>query len=158
MRRILSLLLVAVVVAGCSNDEKSIPEPGTPAAGPVKAMKHADAQALADKYRTEAVDTLGTPLSGTPTSNLMACEGTGTFTAITYGDVPVPAAQQPAALQKLRDHYTSANYTVAPAPTDGTNVLNATTADRVMITIDADSPDTLRVNVATPCYSSDEPL
>ncbi|WP_433210441.1 lipoprotein [Dactylosporangium sp. CS-047395] len=158
MRRILSLLLVAVVVAGCSNDEKSTPEPGTPAAGPVKAMPHADAQALADKYRTEAVDTLGTPPAGTPTSMLMACEGKGTFTAITYGDVPVPAAAQPAALQKLREHYDSAKYTVAPPATDGSSALNATTPDRVMISVAPEGTDTLRVNIATPCYSSDEPL
>ncbi|MFI5916098.1 hypothetical protein [Dactylosporangium sp. NPDC051541] len=158
MRRILSLLLAASIVAGCSNDDTGTSAPAGPATGPVKAMRHADAQGLADKYRTEAATTLGVPAAGTPTSTLGSCDGTHTFTAITYGDLPVPADQQPAALEKLRQHYTAEQYTVAPAPTDGSTALNATTPDRVMISIAPEGTDTLRVNVATPCYESEEPL
>jgi hypothetical protein len=157
VRRILSLLLAVVMLAGCSNDDKSTPEPGAPA-GPVKAMKHADAQALADRYRTDATTALGIAPAGDPTSSLAPCEGPHTFTAITYGDVPVPAAAQAPALQKLREHYQGEQYTVAAAPTDGSAALNATTTDRVMISVAPEGTDTLRINVATPCYSSDEPL
>jgi hypothetical protein len=159
VRRILSplsLVLALVVLAGCSDGDKSTPESGTPSAGPVKTMKHADAQALADKYRAEAVAALAATPTGPPTSSLAACEGPHTFTAITYGDVPVPAAQQPAALQKLRDHYTGEQYTVASTGADGS--LNATAPDRVNISVAPEGTDTLRVNIATPCYSSDEPL
>ncbi|WP_433080320.1 lipoprotein [Dactylosporangium sp. CA-052675] len=157
MRRILSLFLAAALLAGCSNDDKSTPAPaGEPSAGTVVAMPHADAQALADKYRTEAVTALGATLSGPPTSNLAPCEGPHTFTAITYGDVPVPADQQNAALQKLREHYSGAQYTVAPPGADGS--LNAITPDRVKISIAPEGTDTLRINIATACYSSDEPL
>jgi hypothetical protein len=155
VRRILSLLLAAVVVAGCSNDPASAP--ATPSTGPLTPMKHADAETLAAKYRTDAAAALGTP-AGAPTNTLGPCESPDTFTAITYADVPIPAAQQPAALQKLRDHYTAERFTVAPAPTDGSTALNATTPDRVMLSIAPEGIDTLRVNVATPCYESNEPL
>ncbi|GAA3450343.1 hypothetical protein [Dactylosporangium matsuzakiense] len=164
MRRILSLLPAVAVLSGlaalsgCSNNDNSTPAPQTAASGPVKRMRHADAQTLADRYRTDAATTLGIPPAGTPTSSLGPCEGPHTFTAITYGDVPVPADQQPAALQKLRAHYTAERYTVAPAPTDGSTALNATTPDRVMISVAPEGTDILRVNVATPCFESDEPL
>ena len=158
MRRILSLLLAATIVAGCSNDDPGTSAPAGPASGPVKAMKHADAQNLADKYRTEAATTLGVQAAGAPTNTLGSCESSHTFTAITYSDMPVPADQQPAALEKLRQHYTAEQYSVAPAPTDGSTALNATTPDRVMISIAPEGADTLRVNVATPCFESDEPL
>ncbi|MER7278067.1 lipoprotein [Dactylosporangium sp. NPDC000244] len=157
MRRILSLVLAAAMLAGCSNDDKSTPAPaGEPSAGTVVAMAHADAQALADKYRTEAVTALGATLTGPPTSSLAPCEGPHTFTAITYGDVPVPVDQQAAALQKLREHYSGAQYTVAPPGADAS--LNAITSDRVKISIAPEGADTLRINIATACYSSDEPL
>lgn len=158
MRRILSLLLATVALAGCSDHENNTAESGAPAAGPVKAMKHAEAQALADKYRTEAAATLGAQPAAEPTRSLAPCEGPHTFTAITYADLPLPADQQAPALQKLREHFNAEQYTVAPPPTDGSGALNATTPDRVMISVAAEGSDTLRVNVATPCYSSDEPL
>ena len=159
MRRVLSLLLAVAVLAGCSTGGKSAPEPGSPA-GPVKAMTHAEAQALAAKYRDEALTVTGDPASGEPTAQLLPCEGPHTFTAITSLDVSAPADQQAAVLQKLREHYAGAKYTVAPPSTDGSDhgALNVTSPERVMITIGANAADALRISVATPCYSSDEAM
>lgn len=121
-------------------------------------MSHADALALAGRYRDEAAGVVGGTPSGEPTSKLVACEGR-TYAALTYRDVALPADQQSAALQRLRDHYTAAKYAVAPSSADGADhALNATGPDRVTISVGGDGGDTLRINVATPCYSSDEPL
>jgi hypothetical protein len=159
VRRVLSLLLVAAVLGGCSGEPESTPEP-TSSSGPVKAMSHADAQALAGKYRDEAVSTIGAALRGAPTENLVPCEGPHTFAALTYGDVPVAADQQSVVLQKLRDHYVAAKYTVEPPSTDPSDhgALNATGPDRVSLSVVGDGTDSVRVNVATPCFESSEPL
>lgn len=161
MRRVLSLVLattVLAVLAGCGGDgdgRQGSPETAA-SAGPVKAMSHADALKLAGKYRDEAVATTGATLSGEPTSGVLACEGPHTFTASTYGDVPVPAEQQVAVLDRMRQHYATAKYEVVPPSGDG--ALQATGPDRVKVTATGDGAGSVRINVATPCYSSDEPL
>ena len=159
MRRVLSLLVVAAVLGGCSSKPESAPEPAS-SAGPVKVMSHADAQALAAKYRDEAVTAMGGPLKGAPTENLVPCEGPHTFAALTYGDVSVAADQQPSVLQKLRDHYVAAKYSVEPPSTDPSDhgALNATGPDRVTLSVIGDGTDAVRINVATPCFQSTEPL
>ncbi|WP_432831315.1 lipoprotein [Dactylosporangium sp. CA-092794] len=160
MRRVLSLLLAVVVLAGCGKaEEGAAPEPSS-SPGTVKAMSHADAEALAGRFRDEAVTAIGGPLTGDPTNKLVQCEGR-TFAALTYGDVPVPADQQTAALEKLREHYKSArDYTVEPPSTDGSDrgALSVTGPDRVTISAVGDGAEAVRINVATPCYTSDEPL
>lgn len=159
MRRVLSLLLVVAVLGGCSGKPENVPEPES-SVGPVRVMSHADAQALAAKYRDEAVTAIGVPLQGAPTENLVGCEGTHTFAALTYGDVPVVPDQQSAVLQKLREHYVAEKYTVEPPSTDPSDhgALNATGPDRVTLSIVGDGTSMVRVNVATPCFQSTEPL
>jgi hypothetical protein len=159
VRRVLSLLLAVIVLGGCADKPKSAPEPAA-SAGPVRSLSHADARALAAKYRDEAVGTIGGALRGTPTDNLVPCEGPHTFAALTSGDVPVAADQQSAALQKLRDHYTAAKYSVDPPSTDPSDhgALNATGPDRVALSVVGDGADAVRINVATPCFESSEPL
>ncbi|MGI5245253.1 hypothetical protein [Dactylosporangium sp. CA-139066] len=159
MRRVLSLLLVAAVLGGCSGQPESAPEPAS-SAGPVKVMSHSDAQALAAKYRDEAVSTIGGSMKDAPTENLVTCEGPHTFAALTYGDVPVAADQQPAVLQKLRDHYVTEKYSVEPPSTDPSDhgALNATGPDRVTLSVVGDGTEFVRINVATPCFQSTEPL
>jgi hypothetical protein len=159
LRRILSLLLVVAALGGCSDKPASEPEPDS-SAGSIEVMSHGDAQALAAKYRDEAVTAIGQPLRGAPTENLVSCEGPHTFAALTFGDVPVAVDQQAAVLQKLRQHYTAAKYTVEPPSTEASDhgALNATGPDRVTLSIVGDGADSVRVNVATPCFQSSEPL
>ena len=152
MRRILSLLLAAALLTSCSKAPDPAPAP-TEAASPgaVRAMAHADATALAAKYRDEAVALTGASLGGPPVSGLVACEGK-TYAAQTTGDVPVPPDQQAGVLDKLRQHYQQAGYQVSA---DGG--LTATGPDRVVVTAGGNG-DAIHIAVATGCYSSDEPL
>jgi hypothetical protein len=130
VRRVVSVLLAVAVLSGCSAGGKGAPAP-PPSAGPVKTMTHAQAQALAGRYRDEAAGAIGAPLRDRPTDSLVPCEGPHTFAALTYGDVPVAADQQAAALRRLREHYAAAKYTVDPAPSEDPGALNVTGPDRV---------------------------
>ncbi|GAA2390349.1 hypothetical protein GCM10010170_102350 [Dactylosporangium salmoneum] len=147
------------MLSGCGHGDAE-PPAAPSSAGPVKKMTHADAQKLAAKYRDEAVTTMGGTLGAPAADNLLRCDTPHTFAASTGGDVPVTADQQAAVLQKLREHYTQAQYAVEPPSTDASDrgALNVVAPDRVTVTVTEDGTDALHVNVSTPCYDSDEGL
>ncbi|EXG82004.1 hypothetical protein [Cryptosporangium arvum] len=155
IRRLAGAALVLLLAAACTNsDPKPAPTPtSTLSARSPAAVENAVA-ALAETLRTDLGATQ--PLSDEqPRAQACGDEDDGPFNVFVSYQLPLPTAEHRAALQRLRDHWTTAGWTTVtyrPFADTRAELTGVNPDDYGVRILSGNPPTVLALQITTPCY------